>query len=96
MQYSSVDVYEGDMPFLTTSFIWVVPVYVVLVTSNEFLQRAKDAMIVGVVFSEVADVRPLAKGGSRIRFAKIKRTDRVWCGVHDCNKKLSLMSPARD
>jgi hypothetical protein len=53
-------------------------------------------MIVGVVFSEVADVCPLTEGGSRIWFAKIERTDRIWRGVRDCNEKLSLMSPARD
>jgi hypothetical protein len=72
VQYSSVDVYKGDASFLTTSFVWVIPVYVVLVTSDESLRRAEDAMIVGVVFSEVADVRPLTKRGSRIWFAKIE------------------------
>ena len=88
--------YEGDTPFLAASFVWVIPVYVVLVTSDESSRRAKDAMIVCVVFTEVANVRPLTERSPWVRFAKVKRTDGIRCRIRDCNKKLSLMSPARD
>jgi hypothetical protein len=53
-------------------------------------------MIVGVILSEVTDIGPLTEGGPWVRFAEVERADGVWCGVRDCNEKLSLMSPARD
>jgi hypothetical protein len=35
MQYSTVDVYEGNAACLAASFIWVIPIYVVFVTPDE-------------------------------------------------------------